>query len=111
MKKEVPTIDQKFDEYQKLEIRPELCKILVETPALSDYFDLVLSSKNDLNAGVYHRNPKVTSYWVTGHLMRLLSKDFIGVDDCPIDPSQFASLIDVEQDGLTSGLFFLLFIF
>jgi aspartyl-tRNA(Asn)/glutamyl-tRNA(Gln) amidotransferase subunit B len=46
--------------------------------------------------------PKVTSNWMMGELMRLLNAEGKEIEDCPIKPSRLAGMIKMISDGVIS---------
>jgi aspartyl-tRNA(Asn)/glutamyl-tRNA(Gln) amidotransferase subunit B len=76
--------------------------------AIPAYDAGVLTASRDL-AGYYEQvvsetgEPKLSSNWIMGELLRLLNEEGRDVKDCPIPPSGVADIIKMVKGGQISG--------
>ncbi len=68
--------------------------VLTSSKGLADYYESVVKATNE---------PKVSSNWVMGEVLRLLKEDSRDVKDCPVTPQSLAGLIKSVKDGIVSG--------
>ncbi|MEK7773044.1 MAG: Asp-tRNA(Asn)/Glu-tRNA(Gln) amidotransferase subunit GatB, partial [Deltaproteobacteria bacterium] len=68
--------------------------VLTSTRELADYYEEAVKKTGD---------PKATSNWIMGELLRLLKEDDRDVKDCPVTPDDFAGLIAMVKKGGISG--------
>ncbi len=68
--------------------------VLTSERALADYYEAVVKSTGE---------PKISSNWVMGELLRLLNEDKKEVRDCPVSPGSLSSLIKMIKSGEISG--------
>ncbi|MDO8426536.1 MAG: Asp-tRNA(Asn)/Glu-tRNA(Gln) amidotransferase subunit GatB [Deltaproteobacteria bacterium] len=68
--------------------------VLTSSKGLADYYESVVKATNE---------PKVSSNWVMGEVLRLLKEDSRDVKDCPVTPQSLAGLIKSVKDGVVSG--------
>lgn len=68
--------------------------VLTSSRALADYYESVVKETVE---------PKVSSNWVMGELLRLLKEDGKEVSGCPVPPASLAELIKMVKNGVISG--------
>ncbi|MBI1913084.1 MAG: Asp-tRNA(Asn)/Glu-tRNA(Gln) amidotransferase subunit GatB [Deltaproteobacteria bacterium] len=68
--------------------------VLTATKELAHYYESVVKATGE---------PKLSSNWIMGELLRLLKEDNKDVKDCPITPEAIASLIEMVKKGEISG--------
>ncbi|MBI5588364.1 MAG: Asp-tRNA(Asn)/Glu-tRNA(Gln) amidotransferase subunit GatB [Deltaproteobacteria bacterium] len=68
--------------------------VLTATKELADYYEEVVKATGE---------PKVSSNWVMGELLRLLKEDGKNVGDCAVKPASIAELIGMIKKGAISG--------
>ncbi|MBI5902447.1 MAG: Asp-tRNA(Asn)/Glu-tRNA(Gln) amidotransferase subunit GatB [Deltaproteobacteria bacterium] len=68
--------------------------VLTSTRELADYYEEAVKKTGD---------PKTTSNWIMGELLRLLKEDNRDVKDCPVPPENLAGLITIVKKGAISG--------
>ncbi len=68
--------------------------VLTSTRELADYYEEAVKKTGD---------PKATSNWIMGELLRLLKEDNRDVKDCPVTPENLAGLITIVKKGAISG--------
>ncbi|MBI5643407.1 MAG: Asp-tRNA(Asn)/Glu-tRNA(Gln) amidotransferase subunit GatB [Deltaproteobacteria bacterium] len=93
---ELPELpQQKRDRFIKeYGIPPYDAGVLTSSKELAHYYEAVVRATNE---------PKVSSNWVMGELLRLLKEDSRDVKDCPVKPDSIASLIQMVKGGEISG--------
>ncbi len=75
-------------------IPPYDAGVLTATRELADYYEEVVKATGE---------PKISSNWVMGELLRLLKEDGKDVGDCALKPSAIADLIGMIKKGAISG--------
>ncbi|OGP23879.1 MAG: aspartyl/glutamyl-tRNA amidotransferase subunit B [Deltaproteobacteria bacterium GWB2_55_19] len=68
--------------------------VLTASRDLANYYEEVVKATNE---------PKVSSNWVMGELLRLLKEDARDVRDCAVTPASIAGLIEMIKNGGISG--------
>ncbi|MBI5492045.1 MAG: Asp-tRNA(Asn)/Glu-tRNA(Gln) amidotransferase subunit GatB [Deltaproteobacteria bacterium] len=68
--------------------------VLTASRALADYYEATVKATGE---------PKVSSNWVMGEVLRLLKEGSGDVKDCPVSPQSLAGLIKAVKDGVVSG--------
>ncbi|MBI2412552.1 MAG: Asp-tRNA(Asn)/Glu-tRNA(Gln) amidotransferase subunit GatB [Deltaproteobacteria bacterium] len=68
--------------------------VLTASKDLANYYEEVVKATNE---------PKVSSNWVMGELLRLLKEDARDVKDCAVTPASIAGLIGMIKNGEISG--------
>ncbi len=68
--------------------------VLTASKDLANYYEEVVKATNE---------PKVSSNWVMGELLRLLKEDGRDVKDCAVAPASIAELIEMIKKGEISG--------
>jgi aspartyl-tRNA(Asn)/glutamyl-tRNA(Gln) amidotransferase subunit B len=68
--------------------------VLTASRALADYYEEAARETNE---------PKLSSNWIMGELLRLLNEDNREVKDCPISPKGLADIINMVKGGQISG--------
>jgi aspartyl-tRNA(Asn)/glutamyl-tRNA(Gln) amidotransferase subunit B len=68
--------------------------VLTAQRELADYYEEVVKATGE---------PKVSSNWVMGELLRLLKEDAMDIKDCPVPPGRLAELIEMVKGGKISG--------
>jgi len=67
--------------------------VLTSSKELAGYFE---------NVAKRTREPKISSNWIMGELLRLLKEDGRDVKDCPVTPEALAALIGMIKKGAVS---------
>ena len=96
MKKTLPELPQAKRERFKAVygIPPYDAGVLTSEKALADYYEAVVKETGE---------PKLSSNWVMGELLRLLKEDAREIKDCPMPPSMLSSIIGMVKGGAISG--------
>jgi aspartyl-tRNA(Asn)/glutamyl-tRNA(Gln) amidotransferase subunit B len=68
--------------------------VLTASRALADYYEEVVRLSGQ---------PKITSNWVMGDVLRFLNEDKRDIRECPIAPASLAEMIRLIQAGTISG--------
>lgn len=68
--------------------------VLTASRALADYYEQTVKETGE---------PKLSSNWIMGELMRLLNEEGRSVTDCPVPPSGVADIIKMVKSGQISG--------
>ena len=68
--------------------------VLTATRALAGYYEQAVKETGE---------PKLSSNWIMGELLRLLNEEGRDVKDCPIPPSGVADIIKMVKGGQISG--------
>lgn len=68
--------------------------VLTASRDLAGYYEQVVSATDE---------PKLSSNWIMGELLRLLNEEGRDVKDCPIPPSGVADIIKMVKGGQISG--------
>ncbi|HBG46431.1 MAG TPA: Asp-tRNA(Asn)/Glu-tRNA(Gln) amidotransferase GatCAB subunit B [Deltaproteobacteria bacterium] len=68
--------------------------VLTASRDLANYYEEVVKETSE---------PKVSSNWVMGEILRLLNEDNKEISDCPVSPKAVAGVIKMVKDGQISG--------
>ncbi|CAG0926767.1 partial Aspartyl/glutamyl-tRNA(Asn/Gln) amidotransferase subunit B, partial [Planctomycetaceae bacterium] len=68
--------------------------VLTASRALADYYEQAVKETGE---------PKLSSNWIMGELLRLLNEEGRDVKDCPVSPSGVAEIIKMVKGGQISG--------
>jgi len=68
--------------------------VLTASRALADYYEQTAKETGE---------PKLSSNWIMGELLRLLNEEGRSVTDCPVSPSGVADIIKMVKGGQISG--------
>lgn len=68
--------------------------VLTASRALADYYEETVKATNE---------PKLSSNWIMGELLRLLNEEGRDIKDCPIPPAGVAETIKMVKGGQISG--------
>ncbi|MBT4093993.1 MAG: Asp-tRNA(Asn)/Glu-tRNA(Gln) amidotransferase subunit GatB [Nitrospinaceae bacterium] len=89
--------DDKRDRFQsEYELPLYDAEILTAERSLADYFE---NTVKEASAGA----TKAVSNWVMGDILRVLNEKKLDIDECPVSPSQLASMVCLIDDGTISG--------
>jgi aspartyl-tRNA(Asn)/glutamyl-tRNA(Gln) amidotransferase subunit B len=64
--------------------------VLTATRALADYYEAVVKETKE---------PKASSNWVMGELLRVLKDGNLNITDCPLEPARLADLVTMVKAG------------
>jgi len=68
--------------------------VLTASRALADYYEQTVKETGE---------PKLSSNWIMGELLRLLNEEGRSVTDCPVPPTGVADIIKMVKSGQISG--------
>ncbi len=69
-------------------------ELLTSEKAVAEWYERAVSAGGQ---------PKAVSNWMMGEMMRMLNEAAISIEDCPLQPGQFAGMLRLLGDGTISG--------